>query len=250
MISSDPYVDFDFEKLTPGYLDLMKRTLTGMVYEDPDINTHVFVKEHRHIGSDWPHSGKTMIGMVGLGNTERLVKKVIEDGIEGDLVECGVWRGGTCIFMQAILREYKQTHRQVWVADSFEGLPPPEHPTDPGLNQCKELAVSLEQVKHNFELFNLLDDNVHFLKGWFKDTLPTAPIKKIAYLRLDGDLYGSTMSTLENLYPKLSSGGFVDIDDYPLECCRTAVEEYRTRNGITEHLRYGPGVHGVYWRKP
>ena len=249
-MSSDPYVDLDFDKLTPGYLDLLKRSLTGILYEDPDINTRVFVENHRHIGSDWPYSGKTMIGMVGLGNTERLVKRVIADKVEGDLVECGVWRGGTCIFMQGILTEHNETHRQVWVVDSFRGLPPPIYPIDPDLASVPCLAVPLPEVKHNFELYNLLGSNVHFLEGWFEDTLPTAPIEKIAYLRLDGDLYKSTMDTLENLYPKLSSGGFIDIDDYPLECCRTAVEEYRTRMGITEHLRYGPGVHGVYWRKP
>lgn len=251
-MSGDPYVDEDFETLTPGYLDLMKRSLTGLLYEDPDINTHVFVKEHRWIGSDWPKSGKTMIGMVGLGNTERLVRSVIADGIEGDLVECGVWRGGTCVFMQAMLQYYKETNRQVWVVDSFRGVPPPVHSEDRNFNLAAVpcLAVPLAEVRHNFELYNLLGDNVHFLEGWFEDTLPAAPIEKIAYLRLDGDLYKSTMDTLENLYPKLVSGGYVDIDDYPLSCCRAAVEEYRARMEITEHLRYGPGVHGVYWRKP
>jgi O-methyltransferase len=91
------------------------------------------------------------------------------------------------------------------------------------LHKARELAVSLEQVKANFDRYGLLDDQVRFLKGWFRDTLPVAPIERLAVLRLDGDMYESPMDTLVNLYPKLSEGGYVIVDDYgAIPACRQA----------------------------
>jgi hypothetical protein len=151
--------------------------------------------------------------------------------------------------MRAILREHND-NRAVWVADSFQGVPKPETEQDKDLNlwTCAELTVPLDKVMHNFELYDLLDENVKFLIGWFKDTLPIAPIEKLALLRCDGDLYKSTKDALENLYPKLSPGGYCVIDDYFLVPCSTAVEEYRDKMGIKD-----PEVKmttaGVYWRK-
>ena len=111
-----------------------------------------------------------------------------------------------------------------------------------------ELAVSLEQVRANFAEYGLLDEKVRFLEGWFEDTLPTAPIARLAILRLDGDLYKSTMDTLQHLYPKLSAGGYVIIDDYwAIAACREAVTDYRQQQGITEPIRRMDWT-GVYWR--
>jgi O-methyltransferase len=122
--------------------------------------------------------------------------------------------------MRAVLAAYGIENRKVFVADSFEGLPRPDerYPADRGdkhhLNTY--LAVSLDEVKNNFRKYSLLDDKVVFLEGWFKNTLPTAPIEKLSVLRLDGDVYGSTLEALLNLYPRLSMGGFCIIDDYNL----------------------------------
>ena len=110
------------------------------------------------------------------------------------------------------------------------------------------LAVSQEQVEMNFRKYGLLDSQVVFLRGWFKDTLPVAPIEQLAILRLDGDMYGSTMEALSNLYPKLSSGGFCIIDDYALRGCRLAVDNYRTKSGIDAELQL-IDYSGRYWRK-
>ncbi|MCX6702924.1 MAG: macrocin O-methyltransferase, partial [Candidatus Wolfebacteria bacterium] len=93
-----------------------------------------------------------------------------------------------------------------------------------------------------------LDDRVVFLRGWFKDTLPNAPIKKLAVLRLDGDMYGSTMDALENLYHKLSPGGYCIIDDYSLKNCGRAVDNFREKNKISSPLVW-IDYDGVYWRK-
>jgi len=196
-----------------------------------------------------------MIGLKRLDNVEHCVATVIADGVDGDLVETGVWRGGASIFMRAALEAYGDRLRLVWCADSFEGLPPPDpdkYPEDRGVtwHLSPELAVSLEEVKNNFARFGLLDERVRFLKGWFKDTLPAAPIEKIAVLRLDGDMYESTMDALRALYDRVSEGGFLIVDDYgiPEDTCRRAISDFRSQYGITNKITDVDGW-GVFWRK-
>ena len=205
-------------------------------------------------GTSWPEEGETMIGYKRLTNLEECVTDVIKNDIPGDLIETGVWRGGACIFMKYILDAYKIKNKKVWVADSFEGLPPPDsdkHPHDKGINlfQSKELSVSIKEVKNNFLKYNLLDDRVGFIKGWFKNTLPEAPVTKLSVLRLDGDLYESTLDALINLYPKLSVGGYCIIDDWgAIEACKKAVEDFRKAFEITETIQVIDWT-GVYWKK-
>jgi O-methyltransferase len=146
------------------------------------------------------------------------------------------------------------TNRRVWAADSFEGLPPPnaeKYPLDAGLrlNTFKALAIPLEQVRENFRRYGLLDRQVRFLKGWFRDTLPSAPVGKLAVLRLDGDLYESTTDALTSLYPKLQKGGYIIVDDYnDIPACRQAVTDYRVRHGIRGKVLPVDWT-GIYWRK-
>ena len=112
------------------------------------------------------------------------------------------------------------------------------------------LAISLEEVRGNFRRHGLLDDQVRFLKGWFKNTLHRAPIKTLALARLDGDLYESTRDALTALYDKLASGGFLIVDDYgDFQPCRLAVDEFRSAHGITTPLKKIDWT-GVFWRKP
>ena len=170
-------------------------------------------------GRDWPVDAETMIGMRRLDNLEHCIRDVCRQQVPGDLIETGVWRGGASIFMRGVLRALGETGRTVWLADSFEGLPRPDdaaYPHDAGDRSWREptLAVSVEQVRANFSKYGLLDDEVRFLVGWFADTLPTAPIERLAVLRLDGDLYESTIVALRSLYPKLSPGGYVIVDDW------------------------------------
>jgi O-methyltransferase len=207
----------------------------------------------REIGLDRPRIAHTMIGLERLSNVRACVETVIIDAIPGDLIEAGVWRGGATIFMRGLLRAYGITDRRVWVADSFAGLPPPDprYPADAGSQHhtIDALKVSLEEVSANFERYGLLDDQVVFLKGWFKDTLPTAPIGKLAVARLDGDMYESTIDALTALYPKLSPGGYLIVDDYgALPGCRRVVDDYREANGITEPMEAIEGG-AVYWRR-
>jgi O-methyltransferase len=213
-----------------------------------------FRKEDRLNGLDWPAYADTMIGIKRLDNLEYCVREVVKNGVEGDLIETGVWRGGATIFMKALLNVLRDTTRVVWVADSFEGLPKPNkelYPDDAFDEHYKidELAISQETVENNFKKYGLLDNRVKFLKGWFKDTLPSAPISKLAVLRLDGDMYESTMDCLVHLYPKVSSGGYVIIDDYEaVKGCKKAVNDYRNKYGIEEEL-ITIDKSAVYWQK-
>ncbi|MBI3209339.1 MAG: class I SAM-dependent methyltransferase [Candidatus Solibacter usitatus] len=207
----------------------------------------------RRAGTDWPADAETMVGMQRISNVEFCVRDVVARGVPGDFIETGVWRGGVCIFVKAMLKALGDTERVVWLADSFEGLPRPDgrFQQDAGDNfyQFKDvLGVSLMEVQTNFERYGLLDNRVRFLKGWFKDTLPTAPIDRLAILRLDGDMYASTWDALQALYWKVSPGGYVIVDDYgAVDACKQAVQDFRSQNGITDPIQRIDDL-GVFWR--
>ena len=197
----------------------------------------------------------TMIGMERLDNIKYCFDMCMEDGIPGDLVECGVWRGGATIWMRGLLKDQGITDRDVWVVDSFQGVTPADlvtYPQDTPIRDLCEsvlLAIPQDRVRTNFESYGLLDEQVHFLEGWFADTLP-GPLGDIAVLRLDGDLYKSTMETLNALYSHVSPGGYVIIDDYfCIAACGEAVDDFRRANDITETLHQADFT-AAYWRKP
>jgi len=209
--------------------------------------------EQRRDGRDWPADAESMIGAKRMDNLHQCVRDVIQRGVPGDFIETGVWRGGAVIFMRAALAAYGDETRRVWVADSFAGLPPPEAGVEADRGDVhhgyETLAVPLEQVQANFARYGLLDDRVRFLKGWFKDTLATAPLDRLAIVRLDGDMYGSTMDAIRPLYPKLSVGGYLIVDDYGVvPGCKQAVDEYRAEHRIREPLVDIDGS-GVCWRR-
>ena len=247
------------ERCGEFYLDLMKRCLVNTIYQDAaypssEVEPGVFDSEVRAEGRDWPTIAHTMIGLRRLDDIQFCVEDVLARGVPGDLVETGVWRGGATIFMRAILKAHDVTDRRVWVADSFEGLPPPNperYPRDEGdrLYTADQLRVSLEEVQANFSRYGLLDGQVRFLKGWFRETLPGAPIERLAVMRLDGDMYESTMDALTYLYPKLSPHGHVIIDDYgAIAACRAAVQDFREAHRIREPIRRIDWT-GVCWQR-
>jgi O-methyltransferase len=283
--SSETSVDANAEMLRDRYLTLLQRSLTrfqmdaetsytpiegvGHVVLGPVIQgvqrllrtwSHAIVKygppdnDVREDGRDWPMSAETMVGMKRLSNLRECLEQIFTDHVPGDVLEAGVWRGGSSIFMRGVIVAYGETDRRSWVADSFAGLPktePGRYPSDKGLDLFKydQLSVSLENVKANFAKYNLLDDSVHFLKGWFEDTLPTAPIDQLALLRLDGDLYSSTIQTLDALYDKVSDGGYLVVDDYgSIPACKQATNDFRARRGIEDEIHVIDWA-GVYWRK-
>lgn len=239
------------------YLDLIEKALTGTLHGDASAAPWApgeLNPARRAIGRDWPSQAETMIGVARMRNLRLLLETALANGVEGDFIETGVWRGGACIYARAILAAHGDRTRRVFVADSFRGLPRPDEeafPEDRGDTHAEfqELAISQQQVAANFSRYGLLDDRVVFLEGWFKDTLPTAPIEKLAVLRLDGDMYESTIQALEALYPKVSPGGFVIIDDYLLGPCAKAVHDYRDRFGISAPLTDVDGA-AVWWQVP
>jgi O-methyltransferase len=210
-------------------------------------------EEERAEGRDRPEYAQTMIGLKRMENVRDCAETVLAEGVPGDFVEAGAWRGGASLLLRGILAAHGDLERRVTVADSFEGLPPPDperYPHDAGdvNHMAEELAVSLEEVRANFERYGLLDDQVEFVKGWFKDSLPGLADRDWALIRLDGDLYESTIDGLRNLYPRLQPGGFLIVDDYGFDNCRAAVEDYRREHDINEPIQRIDWV-GAFWRR-
>jgi hypothetical protein len=242
------------------YVDLLKHSVCGLIYEDPPLTapgvggipTARFIRKFRELGRDMPSQAHTMIGLRRLNNLQACIEQVLADGVPGDLIETGVWRGGATIFMRGILKAHGVTDRTVWVADSFEGFPTPDLARFPLDAEWEDAAgrgvVTLETVRDNFARYGLLDDQVQFLKGWFNATLPAAPITQLAVMRLDGDLYESTQDALIALYPKLAAGGFVIIDDYNYASCRQAIQDFRAAHAIAAPIQDIDGF-GAFWRK-
>jgi hypothetical protein len=125
-------------------------------------------------GRAMPPSGLTMIGRACLRNIRFCIEQILENGIPGDLMETGVWRGGAAIYMRAVLKEHAVENRTVWVADSFQGVPPPDpqYPSDSDtlLHCWTSLAVSQKEVESHFRAYGLLDQRVRFLPGWFEES--------------------------------------------------------------------------------
>jgi hypothetical protein len=222
--------------------------------DDPYERRLVFDPERsREEGRDWPLYAQTMVGIERLRNVRRCVESALVEDVPGDLIEAGAWRGGVGILMRAILQAHGVTDRRVWLADSFQGLPPPDlehYPADRDGegHEFEPLAVGVDEVRENFRRYGLLDEQVRFVEGWFRDTLP--PLQEVGWsvVRIDADMYGSTMDALVNLYDGLSPGGFLIVDDYALPPCREAVEDFRRDRGIEEPIERIDWT-GVFWRK-
>jgi Macrocin-O-methyltransferase (TylF) len=291
------------------YIDIVKRAVANILYEDPPAffydctNEPVIAKRfelsRRVLGEDAPPLAHTMIGIRRLDNVAKCVEEIVKNGIQGDVVEAGVLRGGAAIFLAACLRAHGLLERRVFVCDTFQ-----QHATIPfltalllqaiaycpGLAWKRRLLVwgqsrmktrsfpdvrnpsdeltrfvmwtlkhprllrnfkrgGFDEVKSNFAKYGLLTDRIVFLKGLFSDTLPTAPMSKLALARLDGDTYESTRDALVNLYPRLSTGGYCIIDDYnSFSDCKLAVNEYREQNRINDKIVEIDNL-AVYWKK-
>lgn len=180
-------------------------------------------------GQDWPLAAETMVGLKRLENVDQCIRTVLDEKIPGDFLEAGVWRGGTAIYMTAALRVHGDSDRKVILADSFRGLPKPDGRFSADFDDIhwsyNFLSVSADEVTKNFEKYGIPTTNVEFLKGFFKDSLPSLKSHSLSILRLDGDMYGSTIDVLENAWEKLSPGGFLIVDDWSLQA-RQAVEDF------------------------
>jgi len=244
------------------YLDLLEKSVRNAIYGESRLEMaartamqrlrHPYLT--RHGAFRWPARAHTMLSAARLRNLRNVAEQTILEGIPGDYIETGVWRGGACILLRGVLAAYGVKDRKVICADSFEGLPAPDpryaEDRRDRLSKFTELAISEAEVRANFAKYDLLDDQVVFLKGFFRDTLKRAPAERFALLRLDGDMYESTMDALTALYDRLSPSGFVIIDDYGgIAACRKAVHDFLDARSETPDIRRIDET-GVWWRKP
>jgi O-methyltransferase len=234
------------EALRHAYLELLKLCLCDLCgtstasvgkWEDGSVTSRELRGEERRLraaGMDWPLQGLTMVGLNRLDDLQACVESVVRDDVEGDLIEAGAWRGGASILMRATLDSLGADDRTVHVADSFQGFPVAD---DQGhLNVSDFLAVPLEEVQANFARFGL-ERGVAFVPGFFEETLAELAGERWSLIRLDGDTYEATWHTLASLYPGLSTGGYVVVDDYrAMPECGRAVEDFRREHGIAEPL--------------
>lgn len=229
------------------FFDLLHKTLLNKFYD-----YLVPLDEHGQ-RYPWANGSYTGIGTSGLDNLRFCCQQAIKDAIPGDFLEAGVWRGGAGIAMASIA-DYYQQDRTTWMLDSFQGMPPlntecPHEVTD--YSALTGLAVPLLEVVEGFKRFDVFD-RVVFVPGWLKDTLPGLSVKQLSVLRLDTDYYESTLASLVALYPILSPGGWVVVDDY--DCvpgAKTAVDQYRDEHSIVDQMYRMNHKHGmgVYWQK-
>ncbi len=254
----------DLEGLRGAYLDLLKLCLcdvasTRTTSVARTTTGHVMSRELegdglrlRTAGMDWPLHGHTMVGLARLSDLQRCVESIVRDGVPGDLIETGSWRGGASMLMRATLDSLGAVDRTLWVADSFQGFPAAEaqdgYDLSADLAACDFLAIPLEEVQASFERLGL-SHGVTFLPGFFADTLPGLTGRQWSLIRLDGDTYDATRLALEVLYPGLAVGGYLVVDDYrQLEECRRAVDEFRREHGIEEPIE-NIDWNGVRWRR-
>jgi hypothetical protein len=236
------------EKLRAAYLDLLKLCLTDLAgtsttsvgaLGDGGVVARELRGDGRRLrsaGMDWPLHGLTMVGLGRLDDLQACVETVVADGVEGDLIEAGAWRGGASILMRATLDTLGDA-RTVWVADSFEGFAGEESDSDAAaLSAFDFLAAPVADVRESFERLGC-DGGVEIVPGYFEETLPGLSGRRWAVVRLDADTYEATRQALAYLYPGLAAGGYLIVDDYgSFEGCRRAVDVFRAEHGIAEPI--------------
>lgn len=177
-----------------------------------------------------------------------LLTGIKDRAIPGDCIEAGVWRGGAVIAMRAMLDELGLADRQLIAADSFTGIPPSTRfRHDPVDLWPDRWIASLDEVRANIAAAEMDDGRIELLEGLFVDTLPGLAARQFAFIRLDSDSHDSVTDSLEALYPLLSPGGVIVIDDWHLIGCRLAVDSYRAANGITAPITVTAG--NGFWVK-
>lgn len=215
----------------------------------------------------------TMLARPGLLSLYHQVLFCEQRGLEGDFVECGVWKGGAVGLMAQVNLKHGKTRRNLHLFDSYEEICEPDEDVDGdrAINEAKAWSKSGGSkgnltpltgfydhmggpgtIENNRQLLidkiGYPEKNIHFHKGWFQDTLPkdADQIDKIALLRLDADWFASTKICIDYLFDKVVNGGFVIFDDYgTYEGCQKAVDEFLASNDkplflnyVTQDIRY------------
>jgi hypothetical protein len=209
------------------------------------------MSDHWCMAELMPYASVAYSNLTTIQSTYDIARRVILEDVPGDLVECGVGAGAQIGVMGHAVREH-DADKRVWAFDSYRGIPlaGPNDVDQPGIgavdpnrplpSDLRDLlkssgvaAHSLDSVQSNLRKWGLPLDRYTFVQGWFQDTVPVSDVGPIAFLRLDGDLYESTKVCLEHLFPKISPGGYLVVDDYAMVGCRKAVDEYLAPHGLT-----------------
>ncbi|NTU82901.1 MAG: hypothetical protein HGA45_26640 [Chloroflexales bacterium] len=195
----------------------------------------------------------TMVRNLSLINLYRMVRYINRSALPGAVVECGVWNGGSAAMMAAACRD-TGVQRDFWLFDSFEGLPPPTE-KDSAIEHSHYYEGwnkgSIANVERIFRKLDLPLDRVHFVKGWFEQSIPVAAVKQIALLHIDADWYDSVSLVLARLYDRVTPGGYVVLDDYNYwEGCDRAVHDFLESRGMPRTVLHKVGVMGAYFQKP
>ena len=177
-----------------------------------------------------------------------LSRRIDEQQLEGDIVECGVWNGGTSALMALANR---RADRHYWLFDSFAGFPKLTENDAPGVGLSEgDWKGSLARVKQLFAQLGIPESRTHIAVGWFQETLPISPVKQIALLHVDADLYESVKLSLECFYDRVTPGGYIVLDDYGFwPGCRSAVDEFLQARGLQVTLHVSDET-GRWFRKP
>jgi O-methyltransferase len=197
----------------------------------------------------------TMVKNSNLINLYRLVKKANTLRLAGDIVECGVWNGGSAAVMGVACREDSRyaSARTIWLFDSFQGLPAPG--TRDGETEKKAFFKGwnkgdTENVRRVFKNVGFPDTQIRIVPGWFDATLKTAAVDRIAVLHVDADWYDSVKLVLDAFYDKVVPGGFLVFDDYGLwQGCRQAVTDFFVERDIDGAVIKRVGPHQAYFQK-
>jgi O-methyltransferase len=237
-----------------AYIDLIKRSVTNYVYLGGDKAFEDFrCAVHYDLGqSQWKIDSLARPLSLLTKNQLDLIDKIVvaldRRGVPGDFIEAGIWRGGAVILMRALIAAHRLSGRRVFAADSFAGIPKNSRAKNDPVDLWKDRWIApLDEVKQNIARFGLLDERIVFVPGFFADSLRTLSGERFSLVRLDSDSYDSVETSLEYLYPLLSKGGVVIIDDWHLDGCKAAVADYRSRYAIDDKIYVFDG--NAYWTK-
>jgi len=222
--------------------NILKKTLRSAGFE---------FRRYREFPADFDEGSIDVIRRVApytMTSSERIfclvqaVQYVTDARIEGAIVECGVWRGGSMMAVGYTLTRLGDTSRKLYLFDTYEGMP---RPTDEDVWVSGEKASAIfdrtkmgedssdwcrspiDEVVANLKKTGYPAERMNFIKGKVEETIPGSAPEKIALLRLDTDFYESTKHELEHLYPRLTPGGVLIVDDYgDWKGSRKAVDEY------------------------
>jgi O-methyltransferase len=192
----------------------------------------------------------TMVGIKRLQTLDRLVRQVDEQGVGGDVVECGTCNGGSAAILARVACR-SPLGRHTWLLDSFAGLPPAsDRDGAMALEYTGLCRGQADQVREVLRRVGVPEQAATLVRGWFHETLPTLAVERVALLHIDADWYDSVTVCLEHLYDRVQPGGFVVFDDYGYwEGCRRAWHNFATARGLQVALTPVDGI-GVYFQKP